>query len=112
MRFTITAVDYAPEDLYAQTPIRGEIIRRISGPDRPDYDVAVLDSPIRWKKGEEERTVSHLVLIARWVGGVLEPNMKMTPVNIAYVTDLSLLTDTELDFRKCDYVAIGVADGI
>jgi hypothetical protein len=111
MRFTITSVDYAPEELLAQVPIRGRILRQISGPGRPDYHLAELEHPITWNKEKEAKMVSHLVLAARWVGGVLSPQMRTTPVNIAYVTDHSLLADSRLDFKKCDYVAIGVADG-
>lgn len=110
MRFVITSVDHAPDELYEQTPIRGRILRPIPGPDRPDYHVAVLDQPLRWKK-KEEASVSHIILAARWVGGVLTSTMRHTPVNIAYVVDPAVLTDGTLDFKKCSYVAIGVADG-
>jgi hypothetical protein len=35
--------------------------------------------------------------------------VKNLPVGIAYVTDISLLEDSELDFSKSAYVAIGIA---
>jgi hypothetical protein len=111
MRFVITSVDHAPDELYEQTPIRGRILRPIPGPDRPDYHVAVLDQPLLWKKEGGEVSVSHLILAARWVGGVLAPTMRDTPVNIAYVVEPTVLTDGALDLKKCAYVAIGVADG-
>lgn len=111
MRFTITSVDYAPEELYAQGPIRGGVLRQIPGPDRPDYFVAQLDQPLKWNCGKEEVGVSHLVLAVRWAGGVLTSTMKHTPVNIALVLDLSVLTDAKVDFQKCHSLAIGVADG-
>jgi len=111
MRFIVTSVDYAPDDLHSQTPFRGSILRKIPGPDRPDYHLAQLDSPLKWKKEGEEVPVSHIVLAARWVGGVLTESMRYTPVNIAYVTDLSVLKDERLDFAKCHYCAVGIADG-
>jgi hypothetical protein len=111
MRFVITSVDYAPDELNDQTPIRGRILRQIAGPDRPDYHVAELDRQLKWKKEGAEVSVTHIVLTARWVGGVLAPTMKHTPVNIAYVVDQSVLSDALLDFGKCAYTAIGVADG-
>ncbi len=111
MRFVITSVDHAPDELHEQTPIRGRILRPIPGPDRPDYHVAVLDQPLRWKNEGGEVSISHIILAARWVGGVLTPTMRHTPVNIAYVVDNAVLTDGALEFKKCAYVAIGVADG-
>ena len=111
MRFSIKSVDYAPEELYDQVPIGGKVLRRIPGPDRPDYFLAVLDKPILSKRDGTDTSISHLVLAARWVGGVFHPNMRDTPVNIAYVLDPSLLEDPSLDFDKSHYAAIGVADG-
>lgn len=55
--------------------------------------------------------VSHIIIAARWVGGVISATMSNTPVNIAYVIDESVLTDDRLDFQKCYYAAIGAADG-
>jgi hypothetical protein len=108
MRFAITSVDMA-EDFDGALPLTGKILRQLPGPDRSDYFLAALDAPFTWKK--EKKVISHLVLCARWVGGVLSPSMSHTPVNIAYVTDESALSDEKLDFRKCYYAAIGVADG-
>lgn len=111
MRFLITSVDYAPDELNEQTPFRGRILRRISGPDRPDYHIAELDQPLKWKKNETEVNITHIVLAARWVDGILGPMMKHTPVNIAYIVDQTVLSDEVLDFEKCFYCAIGVAEG-
>lgn len=111
MRFTITSVDQAPEELYTQTPLHGRFLRQIEGPDRPDYFIAELDRPIVWKKDGGDVSVTHLILTARWVGGVLSPTMVNTPVNLAYVVDESVLADSKLDFGKCFDAAIGVADG-
>jgi hypothetical protein len=111
MRFSITSVDYAPDELHAQVPIRGRVLRQMPGPDRPDYFLAQLETPLMWRRDAEEVMVSHIVLAARWVGGVLTPEMRHTPVNIAYVIDTSVLSDSKLDFQKCHYSAIGVADG-
>jgi hypothetical protein len=108
MRFSITSVDGA-EDFDGALPLKGRILRQLPGPDRPDYFLAVLDVPFVWK--QQKKNVSHVIICARWVGGVLAPTMSMTPVNVAYVTDDSVLTDSRLDFKKCYYAAIGVADG-
>ena len=108
MRFSVTSVDGA-EDFDGALPFKGTILRQLPGSDRPDYFLAVLDTPFIWKK--EKKLISHIVICARWVGGVLSATMSHTPVDIAYVTDESVLSDAKLDFQKCYYAAIGVADG-
>lgn len=108
MRFSITSVDGA-EDFDGALPMKGTVLRQLPGPDRPDYFLAALDSPFMWQR--EKKIISHIVLAARWVGGVLSTTMSHTPVNIAYVTDDSVLSGTKLDFAKCYYAAIGVAEG-
>lgn len=108
MRFSVLHVD-GPEDFDGALPLKGQILHQLPGPDRPDYFLAALDTPFIWRK--EQKIISHIILCVRWVGGVLSPTMRHKPVNIAYVTDESVLSDTKLDFQKCYYAAIGVADG-
>ena len=109
MRFSITGLDDSSEDLDGLLPVKGRILRQIPGPDTPNYFLAILDSAFVWKK--EQKKISHLIIGARWLGGVLSPTMRRTPINIAYVTDESLLSDSKLDFKKCHYAAIGWGDG-
>ena len=108
MRFSVTSVD-GVEDFDGALPFKGKVLRQLPGSDRPDYFLAVLDTPFTWKK--EKKLISHIVICARWDGGVLSAKMSHTAVNIAYVTDKSVLSDPKLDFTKCYFVAIGVADG-
>ncbi len=110
MNVKVTSVDYAPDELHGRTPFTARVLRQIPGPDRPDYFLAELSQPLTWKRDSAEISVSHLVLCARWVGGIIAPGATHTPVNIAYVVDPSVLNDTKLDFAKCHYSAIGVAD--
>ncbi len=112
MRVRISSIDYAPEDLYSQTPFEADIIRCISGPDRPDYWLAELTKPLRWAQNGNEKTVSHLVLAMRHVGEQMTRGIKERAIGIAYVTDQSLLEDNKLTFDKCNYVAIGIVDDI
>lgn len=112
MRVRISNIDYAPKDLYSQTPFEAHIIRRISGSDRPDYWVAELTSPLQWEQNGKKREVSHLVLAAQFVGDQMTRGIKDRPVGIAYVTDQSLLKDEKLAFQKCEYVAIGIIEDI
>jgi hypothetical protein len=109
MQFTISSVDYAPEALYEQTPIVVDLVRQIPGDDRPDYWLGVVQRPIRYIKDNHELSITHLILSARWTGTQIVPGAEHLPVGIAFVTDSTLLDDVKLDFKKCDYVAIGVS---
>ena len=51
-----------------------------------------------------------MVLAARWQGTLIGKGMWCLPVKIIYVVDDSTLDDDVLDYRKCEYVAIGAAD--
>jgi len=110
MNIKVTSVDYAPAELHEQTPFTARVLRQIPGPDRPDYLLAELIQPLIWQHDSTETPVSHLVLCARWVGGVIAPGATHIPVNVAYVVDPSVLNDAKLDFTKCHYISIGVAD--
>jgi hypothetical protein len=109
MRFSITKLDHRSEDLDGSYPVRGEILRQIPGPDTPNYFLAALDAPFIWKKGNKR--ITHLIIGARMVGGVLSPAMRGLPINIGYMTDDSLLSDSKFSFAKGHFAAIGFADG-
>lgn len=110
--FEITDVDYAPEDLDDQTPLVARLIRQIPGTDRPDYWLAELDDPVRWTRGNAESQITHLVVSSRYEGTSISEDMARLVIGIAYVTDQSALEDETLDFGKCAYVAIGVANTV
>ena len=109
-RFRITSVDYAPDELYEQVPFDGVLLRKISGPDRPDYWLAELLEPLTWSHDGENREVSHVVLASRYVGQTITPDFGKLVVGISFVTDQSVLDEEPLDFDKCVYSAIGVAE--
>ncbi len=112
MRVRIICLDDAPPDLPGQTPFELEIIRRIPGQDRPDYWLGRLERPLTWNGQESQRTVTHVLLVAKLVGMHVRPGMRNVPVGIAYVTDESLLQDIELQFSKCASVAVGIAEDV
>jgi hypothetical protein len=85
------------------------MLRQLPGPDRVDYWLGRLETPIRWLDNNIERWITHMVLAARWEGTRIEPGVEHLPVGIAYVTDDSLLEDNEVTFEKCKYVAIGIS---
>ena len=110
MQLTITSLDYAPNDLYAQTPFVAELLRELPGPDRPDYWLAALNVPLRWTVDGTERSVFHVVLAARWAGTQIQPGNQHLSVGIAYIIEPSLLSDASVDFQTLRYVAIGNAE--
>jgi hypothetical protein len=109
MQLTIWSVDYAPEELYEQVPIVAELIRELPGGDRPDYWLARSERAINWIKNNVQHSITHLVLAARWQGTQIHASVEQLPLGIAYVTDQTLLDHSSLDFKKCAYVAIGIA---
>jgi hypothetical protein len=108
----VSSVDYNPPELNEQVPFRFTLLRMLPGPDRPDYWLGSLDTPIRWLDDDRERFVEHLVVCARWAGTEIGPGFQNLPIGIAYVTDPTQLDDADMRFDKCRYVAIGVASVI
>lgn len=104
-RLEITSVDQAPEDLSAQVPFTATLLRQLPGDDRPDYWLASVEPPLRWQSS----TITHVVLAARLVGASLDARVHDLSINIALVTDASLLDEPRLSFSKCTHVAIGTA---
>jgi len=109
MQLTISSIDYAPDELSEQVPIVAKLFRELPGDDRPDYWLARSERAINWIKDNARHSITHLVLAARWQGTQIHPGVEQLLVGIAYVTDRSLLDDERLDFKKCAYVAIGIA---
>ena len=109
-RFQILNADYEPEDLAAQLPRVGILLRQIPGRDRPDYWLAALDTPLSWNDSGTTREIKHVVLAARYVGQSISLPVRRLTTGISYVVDESVLDDKELDFHKCRYVAIGEID--
>ena len=112
----IDSVDHAPDDLYGQIPLRGQLVRTIAKQDRTDrfrtasgdYWLAELRTPLSWTRDGVTRTIRHLVLAARWEGTSIQPGATI-PVGIAYVVDDSVLSSPSFDFTQAEYVAIGMA---
>lgn len=111
-RVRLRDVDSAPDELYAQVPCEGTLLRRLAGPDRPDYWMARLDVPVRWMNDGRETFVEHVVLAARLQGHSIDAGTRELDVGSAYVVDPSLLADAVLTFDKVRYVAVGTLERI
>jgi hypothetical protein len=73
--------------------------------------LAKLARPLIWRRGgDEEVSVRYLVVCSYWFDQPIVPEATRVAINIAYMVDPSVLTDMQLDFAKCHYSAIGVAD--
>ena len=110
MQMTITSVDYAPDELHEQVPIVVRLLRPIAAEEDAKYWLGAVQPPIRWLVDGTERAVTHVVVTARWVGDRIGAGVSTMPINIAYVTDATLLDGPQLDMTKVAYVAIGVCD--
>jgi hypothetical protein len=111
VRLAIDNID-GPRHLADKAPVIVDLVRQIPGPDRPDYWIAALETPLSMPAEHHDREVTHLILAARWVGTAIASGIKHIPVGIAYVIESSLLTDEQLSFAKCRYVAIATASDI
>jgi hypothetical protein len=112
MKIVVRSVDYAPPELEGQTPFQLELLRKVPGSDGPgrDYWIAVAAQPIRWAREGQEVLVTHVLVATRWQGTQIGSGMRQMPINISFVTDISLLEDSALDTKKYAFVAIGTAD--
>ena len=113
MEFLVKSVDYAPDDLYSQTPFRMTLLCQLPGPDRPDDWLAMLRKPISWKTSggiRKIRKIRYIIICARWQGMRIEAGVKDFAIGIAYVLDPTQAADLAVNFRKVKYVAIGIAD--
>ena len=106
MAFTVTSIDAAPSELEAQVPFRFSLLRSVEGPDRPDYWLARLESPLQWNDGARQRTATHIVVSPRHAGVELSRVTPKVVLGLALVTDETALTDPRLDLAKCRYYAI------
>lgn len=106
MRLRLINADYAPDDLYNQLPVTCKLIRELPGSDRADYWLAKTEKHIAFN----EITVDYLIVSPRFVGVTIKPGIGEVVLGVAYVTDKSLINDTNLDFKKCEYVAICMAE--
>jgi hypothetical protein len=110
MNLTVTWVDYNPPELSERLPFTIKLLRQLPGPDRPDYWLGELGSPVAWTKDGHDLSIDHVVVCARWQGTSIEPLASDLPINIAYVTDPSQVEDQGVSFDKTEFVAIGGAN--
>jgi hypothetical protein len=106
-RFRVTSVDSAPADLNGQVPFTAKLLRKVAGPDKPDYWLAELEKPLSWVDAGDTRQVTHVVVATRYEGQTITEDFTRLVIGLAYVTDPSALNDAVLSFAKCRYVAIG-----
>lgn len=112
MRLLVSSIGHAPEELYDQVPFVVELQRQLVGEDREDYWLGSVALPLEWWVNGEERSMRHVVLAARHSGGRIQPGVRELAVNIAFVTDATLLEDREFHSAKCEYVAIGMCSDL
>ena len=110
----ITEITKGPKELKLQLPIYAHELQPIPGIARPDYILAKLNSPILWvdEKKRINKEIKFVVLCSKFKDQSLKSGVKNITVAIAYVIDNTIEKDVLLDFKKCKYIAVGVASGI
>lgn len=111
MVLSVLYVDYAPAELKDQLPLRLTLLRKMPGNDRDDYWLAQVDPPIRWAE-KESQPIHHVIVAPRFVGEALKSGVGRITLGLAYVVDETLLDDAVMDFQKCFYAAICLAQEI
>ncbi|ADG97281.1 hypothetical protein Srot_0802 [Segniliparus rotundus DSM 44985] len=127
--FTITDYDEVipgldPGDL----PVDAKLMREIPGSDRPDYVLAFLQKPLKYRTsdtavlgraqaeflgedGDGAFVRIYAVVVASRIAGMqLHKGMRAFPVNIALVIDNTLSQDEEVDFSKLKAAGIVLVD--
>jgi hypothetical protein len=109
LRLRVDQLDFADEALVAQAPFGCMYERVLRAPDGDDnYVLFRLDVPIESK----ERQVHHVVLGARFVGTRIQAGVRDLAVNIALVTDDSVLKASTYRFEQGNFAAVGSATDI
>jgi hypothetical protein len=133
-RLVPTDVDYdqsgggvpgAIPELQGQLPVAAKLVRRMTGSDRDDYFLGVLERPIKyhpsaqfdWTRTQPKFIANdddgqfvwiYAIIVCSLIAGTqVHAGMKAFPVRVAYVIDNTLGRDDGLNFHKCDYVAQG-----
>lgn len=128
---SVDSVETGSDELALQLPVRGQVLRRLPGPDRPDYSLAGLRSPLRLRStthvlaeagvelggldpatttvhedGSVVAVVYGLVLAPRTAGVRLATAQGAVAVATALVLDTSQMTDRSVRFEKVFYAAV------
>lgn len=129
-RFVISNLRVGPEDLREQLPVIGATVDVRSGPDGQGYFYARLDNPIKHRIDTHLDTarcspellgsdddgpflwVNDIVMRPSIPGEQPHFGMQRFPVDLASVTDLSLLDDPGIDFGKLLPIATAEIDDI
>lgn len=100
--------DGNPPPQGASEPMRVTLVWRFStSPDGSEYWLAEPVAPISYlTRDGEDITVTHVILGPGWVGQTFQAGFEGR-VNLAYVTDPSLVDQEAIEFSKADYVAFG-----
>jgi hypothetical protein len=104
----IVALDDGPEELSKKLPIKIQFLKPLSNADGSDYALAALEKALVYKS----QRIDLLIVGARFEGSRIGHGMEDFPINIAVVTDNSIIDDDVLDFSKGEYVAIGFCNEI
>ena len=105
MMVIIESFDGLPPGGHA--PMTIGLVRQFGSQDGSEYWLGTLHNEITYKKDNRTLTVKNVVVAPGWAGASFNDAFPGGRFNLAYVTDETLLHDSEIDFTKADYVAFG-----
>ncbi len=105
----ISEITKGPDELSYQLPVQAKVLKQIPGKDRPDYFLVELEKSVFWVDEQKDinTEINYLIICSKKKGQSISNEMKDVILAIAYVTDESVKTDSRLNFKKCEYVAVG-----
>ena len=92
------------EELIEKKYLFVQYVKRLHNEDNSDYLLCKLLSPVT---GKEQ--ITYLVVGGRFENQLIKKGIKNLTVNIAYVTNNSLLDEDYMDFSKGEFVGFGKA---
>lgn len=104
----ILSLGAVPPELAARLPAAARIVKKLAGPDRPDYWLAELSQPFVWRH-RERGEIRWLVLQTFLPLEELVQHPQPFDVAIDAVIDPDAVPDSHLDLGKCLPVATGHA---
>lgn len=104
---TLIIEDFDAVPQGAAAPLRVDLLHPLLSDDGSEYWLGSLEQPILYQKDGQSVDVRHAVVAPGWAGTSFHHAFEGGRVNLAYVTDNTLLNDAKMSFAKVDYVAFG-----
>lgn len=106
MKLLISSVDTGPDELTSALPINARLVRQLPGPDRPDYWLVQIVSPLSLQVRGKQIECKHAVIAARFFGYSLDLPTVSIAIGFAIVVDDAQIIEPEVKFQYIEYLAV------